>query len=282
MTAATRLRGRFGPWAAVTGASDGIGRACAQQLAAAGLNLVLVARRQPLLDRLAAELSTAHGIRTRVLALDLTTDDAIAKVDTDTLDLDVGLLVAAAGFGTSGLFLDADPAAEADMLRVNCAATLGLAHRFARRFAARRETGGVRGGMVLMGSLVAFQGVPFAAHYAATKAYVQALAEALRLELRAQGITVVASAPGPVRSGFGTRAGMQITSGASPEAVARGTLATLVSGGGTATPGLLSKLLTWSLAPLPRGARSRIMGEVMRGMTQHRAPPPRLQRPDAA
>ena len=107
-------------------------------------------------------------------------------------DLDVGLLVAAAGFGTSGPFLDSDLTQELEMLDVNCRALLSQSLHFGRRFAERG-----RGGLILLASLVGFQGAPFSANYAATKAYVQSLAEALHVELALRGVDVLASAPGP-------------------------------------------------------------------------------------
>lgn len=261
---ARRLRERYGPWAVVTGASDGIGRAIAARLAAAGVHLVLVARRRAVLEALAASLREAHGIEARVVAVDLGRPGAAATLDAETADLDVGLLVAAAGYGTSGRFLEASAEAERDLLAVNCGAVLDATMVFARRFAGRG-----RGGIVLLGSLVGLQGCPFAAHYAATKAYVQALAEGLRLELASSGVDVVSSAPGPVHSGFAARAGMRMGAAVRPETVARETLAAL-GRRTTAVPGLLSKVLTYSLAPLPRPLRARILGTVMRGMTKHR------------
>lgn len=257
-----RLREGYGPWALVTGASDGIGREMALRLAAAGLNLVLVARRRPVLDGIAADLGTRHRVDTRVLALDLADGDAAETIDAGTRDLDVGLLIAAAGFGSSGPLLDARLDRELEMLRVNCGAVLGLSAGFGRRFAERG-----RGGIVLMSSLVAFQGVPFSANYAATKAYVQSLAEALHVELAPLGVDVLASAPGPVRSGFASRAGMRMGATLPPTTVARATLDSL-GRRTTVVPGLLSKVLTSSLAPLPRAARVRTMGRIMRGMAK--------------
>ncbi|MBA4036731.1 MAG: short-chain dehydrogenase [Bradyrhizobium sp.] len=258
-----RLRLRYGPWAVVTGASDGIGKAIAVQLAEAGLNLVLVARRQELLKALAADLTRKHRIEARVLAFDLGQPVAAGAVVAATESLDVGLLAAVAGFGTSGRFIDGPLDRELDMIDVNCRAVVDLSHHFARRFAAQQ-----RGGLILMSSLLAFQGVPRAANYAATKAFVQTFAEALRLELSPCGVDVVASAPGPVRSGFEARANMRMSAAAEPEVVARQTLAAL-GRQTTVRPGLLSKFLEASLVPLPRGLRSRIMGVVMGGMTRH-------------
>ncbi|MGE0314147.1 MAG: SDR family NAD(P)-dependent oxidoreductase [Lautropia sp.] len=132
---------------------------------------------------------------------------------------------------------------------------------FGRLFAARG-----RGGIVLMSSVVAFQGAPMSAHYAATKAYVQSLAEALRHELRPCGVDVIASAPGPVASGFAARARMHMARAADPEVVARETLSAL-GRRATVRPGGLAKLLGWSLATAPRALRVLIMGRIMGGMT---------------
>ena len=256
---------RYGPWALVTGASDGIGQAFARSLAAQGLNLVIVARRQNLLESLATELEATWGIECRVVAADLSQQQEVLRVHTAVADVDLGLLVMAAGFGTSGELATADLADELSMLQVNCAATLMLTRLELPRLVRKG-----RGGIVLMSSLLGFMGVPRAAHYAATKAYVQSLAEGLRVELRPLGIDVVASAPGPVHSGFAARADMHLPAGVKPEAVAAGTLQALGSRG-TVRPGFLSKLMAWSMGTLPRWARVHIMARVMGGITAHQA-----------
>jgi uncharacterized protein len=260
-SSAPGLRGRYGPAALVTGASDGIGRAFASKLAEAGFDLVLVARRAEALAQLAGEVRDRHGGRVEVLPADLSDPAQVEAVARSTAEAEIGLLVAAAGFGTSGPFIDGDREAELNMIDVNCRALAQLTHIFARRMVGRE-----RGGIVLMSSLVAFQGVPRAANYAATKAFVQTLAEGLHAELRPRGIDVLASAPGPVMSGFGRRAAMRITSGQSPEEVAGQSLRAL-GRRATVRPGLLSKLLETSLMPLPRPGRVWMMGRVMAGMT---------------
>lgn len=259
-----RFLDRYGPWAVVTGASSGIGREMALGLAEAGLDLVLVARSQEVLDQLAAELHARYGIKTRVVAADLAPRTGAGAVEAATSGLDAGLLVAAAGFGTSGPFLGASLEDELEMLDVNCRAVLEMSLRFGRRFARRG-----RGGIVLMSSIVGFQGTPNAANYAATKAYVQVLAEALHAELEPLGVDVLASAPGPTDSGFAARAGMRMGASLQPRDVAHSTLASL-GRRSTVLPGALSKLLAYSLVPLPKQARVRIMGRVMGGMTRHR------------
>jgi len=266
---------RYGPWAVVTGASSGIGREIALGLTEAGLNLVLVARRRAVLERMASEIGARRGSEIRVVAADLALESALETVEEETRDLDVSLLVAAAGFGTSGPFLDCSLEEELEMLNVNCRAPLRMAMHFGRRFARRG-----RGGIVLMSSIVGLQGTPNAASYAATKAYVQTLAEALHVELAPLGVDVLASAPGPTDSGFAARARMQMRVALEPEDVARSTLKAL---GRTSTvlPGALSKLLTYSLAPLPQRARVRIMGRVMGGMTKQRNRTNSLGAPEA-
>lgn len=265
----SRWQHRYGRWAVVTGASDGIGRAFAVELAAAGLDLVLVARRKSRLDELATELAERHGVAAKVVAVDLGEPRGIDALVDDTRALDVGLVVEAAGFGTSGPFIERPIAEELAMIDVNCRAVAALSHHFGERFARQR-----RGGIVLMSSLLAFQGVPRAAVYAATKAWVQTFAEGLRRELAPLDVDVIASAPGPIHSGFAARARMHMAMGQTPETVAAATLAAL-GRRATVRPGWLSKLLEASLALLPRRGRVRAMEQVMRGMTRSSALPDR-------
>ena len=257
---------QFGQWAVVTGASDGIGKAFAELLAQAGFKLVIAARRKDVLAEIAQNLSESHGVEVRSVSCDLGTREGVALLEEATRSLNAGLLVAAAGFGTSGPFLSSDLNAELGMIDVNCRAVAALAYEFGTRFVRR---GG--GGVVLLSSLVAFQGVPRAANYAATKAYVQTFAEGLRQELSGSGIDVLAVAPGPVQSGFGQRANMQMNMAQTPGEVARGALRALGTRG-TVRPGFLAQFLELSLKPLPRWGRVRVMGLVMGGMTKHQHP----------
>lgn len=251
---------RYGPWALVTGASDGIGRALSQRLAAQGLNLVLVARRRDELATLAAQLSAAHGVQTCVLAVDLADPAGVTAVEEQTRTLDIGVVVLAAGFGTTGTVLETSAAEELDLVAVNVTAVMRLAHTFASRLVSRGT-----GALVLFGSIVGWQGVPGQANYAASKAYVQSLAEALHDELRPLGVDVLAVAPGPVGSGFGERAGLDLGSATTPDTVARKILAAL-GRRRTVVPGLQGKFLTATLRPLPRRLRSAILGRVIAGM----------------
>jgi len=255
---------KYGPWAVVTGASDGIGQAFAEQLAALGMKVALVARRGERLQQLAGGISQRHGVQARVIAADLSAVEGRVAVEQATSDLDVGLLVAAAGFGTSGPLLKANLDTERNMLDVNCLAVLEQSVAFGQRFAKRG-----RGGIVLMASLLGWQGVSGAAHYAATKAYVQSLAEGLHRELIPLNVDVLASAPGPVNSGFAGRADMRMGNADTPASVAKASLQAL-GRKTTVIPGALGKFLSYSLLSLPRFLRVRVLTAVMASMTRHR------------
>jgi len=261
------LKRRFGPAALITGASDGIGRAFAVELAAQGVDLILVARRDSVLQDLALDLGTRFGVDVRVLAMDLSDPAAVPELLSLTETAPVGLVVAAAGFGSIGPFLDLDVSSETNMVDLNCRSVVALTHGFGQRMAAQK-----RGGIVLFGSLVGFNGAPLSATYAATKGFVQSFAEGIAAEMRPCGVDVVSVAPGPVGTGFSARAGMQMGRAATPETVARSALAAL-GRRTTVRPGFLAKLLGWSLAMLPRWGRVRVMGAIMKGMIGGKAAP---------
>jgi short-subunit dehydrogenase len=259
-----RLKKNYGEWAVVTGASSGIGLELTKLLAAAGINVVMIARHEAKLVAFSDELKKTFGVSTRVIAVDVSELCGLQWIKDVIADLQVGLFIASAGFGTSGPFIGSSIQQETNMLRLNCEALLVLTHHFAKHFAAQR-----RGGIILLSSIVAFQGVPFAAHYAATKAYVQTLAEGLAAELKPLGVDVLAAAPGPVRSGFESRADMKMTNALRTEDVGVPMLKAL-GRQGTVFPGGLSKLLITGLRTVPRWGKVKIMEKVMRGMTQHK------------
>lgn len=254
---------KYGPWAVVTGDSSGIGRECADLLGERGFHLFLVSRDERVLSALAEELSEKHSIQAEVLPLDFTHHEANEILLEKTSGFDVGLLVAASGFGTSGPFLESKLEREEEMLLVNCASVFEQCHHFGKRFRKRGS-----GGVILFGSIVGFQGTPFACHYAATKAYIQSLAEGLRKEWKPHGVDVLSSAPGPTNTGFAAVADMEMSGAMSPRTVAVETLNAL-GRRGTVLPGFQTKFLTYSLAMLPRWARVLVMKAVMSGMTKH-------------
>ena len=189
------FQAKYGPWGVVAGASVGMGAQFAEQLAAKGLHLVLVARREPLLKELAERLTAQYGVEIRPVALDLASDELLSRLQEATRDLDIGLLVYNAALGLIGRFLDQDLSEKLSILDINCRGPLILAHEFGRRM---RERGG--GGILLMTSLSAFQGAALISTYAATKAYNLVLGEGLWDELRDDGIDVLAFCAGATRT----------------------------------------------------------------------------------
>lgn len=185
------FREKYGPWALITGASTGIGAEFARQLAAKGLNLVLVARRQPLLETLADALTHQAKIQVITIAVDLSRPDFLSAIEAQTNSLEIGLVVNNAGAGIVGRFLENDLAQEIGILDLNCRAPLLLTHTFGQKMRTRD-----RGGFIFVASTSAYQGVPYTSHYAATKSYNLLLAEGLWYELKEIGIDVLALSPG--------------------------------------------------------------------------------------
>lgn len=257
------LKSKHGEWAVVTGASSGIGLQLCTLLAEAGFNLVVHSRNQVRLAEVEKQLTVNKTVEIKIVASDVSVPEGVEKAIGACTGLNVGLLIVSAGFGTSGLFMDASIKEEVNMLHVNCEALLALTHYFGNRFAQQR-----RGGIILMSSVVAFQGVPYAALYAATKAYVQSLAEGLAAALKPVGVDVLAAAPGPVQSGFSERANMKMSFALKPSEIGVPILRAL-GNKTTVLPGLLTKVLVYSLAMVPRPIKTKIMKLVMGGMTAH-------------
>jgi len=257
------IKEKYGTWALVTGASDGMGKAVAQQLAIRGLNLVLVARSQNKLESFKAELQNTHPIQIKTLALDLSERSANPILFDATRDLDIGLFVAAAGFGSAGNFVDNNCAIELNMIDLNCRSVVEQTHEFATRFKNRQ-----RGSLVLFSSIFAFQGVPRSANYAATKAFIQTFGEGLSLELAPLGVDVLLVAPGPVLSGFAHRAQMNISFGATPDQVGVSIVKTLGKRT-TLRPGWLAKVLEFALwSTFSRRIRTRLLAVITKDMTR--------------
>src|ERR1700726_3294841 len=182
---------RFGPWALVTGASSGIGKEFARQIAAAGINVVLVARRDALLAELGRATSHDFGVHYRPLAMDLSQEGFIAGLAEATHDIDIGLVVSNAGTGNSGEFLKLDRQLLQKTLRLNTMAHLDIVHHFGAKLAERR-----RGGIILVGAMGAENGVPYMANDGGAKAYVHSLGEALQYEFKPLGVYVTVLAAG--------------------------------------------------------------------------------------
>lgn len=186
-------------WALVTGASSGLGEEFARQLASRGMHLVLVARRSEPMESLAAELHLQHGTRCRVINADL----SLASEPKRILDLlaaeeiTIELLVNNAGFGIVGEVDHADVDRMLTMIRLNVSAVTELTYRLLPGMLQRG-----RGAILNLSSLSAFQPVAYMGVYAASKAFVLHLSEALHCELKSRGITVTAVCAGVTRTPF--------------------------------------------------------------------------------
>src|SRR6478609_955037 len=182
---------RFGPWALVTGASSGIGKEFARQIAASGINVVLVARRDALLAELGRAISQEFDVQYRALAMDLSQEGFIAGLADATHDIDIGLVISNAGTANPGEFLKLDRQLLQATLRLNTTAHLDISHHFGAKLANRR-----RGGLILVGAMGAENGIPCIANDGAAKAYVHSLGEALHYEFEPLGVYVTVLAAG--------------------------------------------------------------------------------------
>src|ERR1700756_5312894 len=193
---------RFGPWALVTGASSGIGAEFARQIAASGINVVLVARRETALIEVGRGIAKDFKVQHRVLAMDLSQEGFIPKLADATDDIDIGLVVSNAGTANPGEFLKLDRQLLEETLRLNTMSHLDIAHYFGRKLAQQR-----RGGLILVGAMGAENGIPCIANDGGAKAYVHSLGEALHYEFKPLGVSVTVLAAGftntPVLEKFG-------------------------------------------------------------------------------
>jgi len=253
-SSATRPAAR--PLALVTGASSGIGREFALQLAARGHDLVLAARNAAALESLAAELRAGHGVEAVTVVTDLSLPGAGTALAAEVAGrgLTVDVLVNNAGLGLGGAFAENDPAALTGMVQLNVVALTELTRALLPGMLARG-----RGRVLNVASTAAFQPGPLMAAYYATKAYVLSLSEALSEEVRGSGVTVTCLCPGPTRTAFEDRAGVggsRLFKGGmvkvmDASAVARIGLDALFRGRRVAVPGLLNRLLVGSAKTTP-------------------------------
>jgi hypothetical protein len=259
--------------ALVTGASAGIGRAIARDLAARGHNLVLVARRKPQLQAIADELSDLHGIRAETIASDLSKPASRGRIpgQLEKLGLNVDVLINNAGFATGGAFHESDAERELLQVRVLVEAVVALTSAFAPAMVRRG-----RGAILNVGSTAGMQPMPYSAGYAAAKAYVLSFSEALHYELRRHGVTVTVLAPGPVKTEFWEIANWQTTTGESfedavpgvamisPEQAARAGVDGLASGDRVVVPGLPMRTAMQASRYLPHALKLPTLERFMR------------------
>lgn len=217
---------RYGRWAVVAGASEGLGEAFAAALAERGMNVAMVARRGQILEEIGERLAAEHGIEVRCLELDLADPAFPEALREATRDLELGMLVYNAAFVPMGPFLDNDEDGIEQAVDVNVRGPLRLVRALAP---ALKERG--RGAVVLMSSLSGLQGSPHISVYAASKAFNTIFAEALWYELTPHGIDVAACVSGAVPTpGYLERFGRKVPGMLSAEEAVRQTLDRLGKG----------------------------------------------------
>ncbi len=180
----TTNRNRYGPWALIAGASDGIGEAFARQLAEQGFNLLLIARRADVLGALAADLVEGYGVEVKGVCIDLTSAELLENLREVTDALEVGLLIYNAGAIHGARFFHDQPLEHAlGLIALNCTGPASLCHHYGGRM---RDRG--RGGIILMSSMAASSGGSYTASYNASKSFDLVLAEGLWHELSPRGV----------------------------------------------------------------------------------------------
>jgi short-subunit dehydrogenase len=254
--------------ALVTGASGGIGEELARLFAADGHGLVLVARGEEKLRRLAEELESKHNVGARVVASDLSRADSPREIfeELEREGVRVDALVNNAGIGSYGLFAETELRQELELLQINVVALTHLTKLFLPAMIARR-----RGYVCNVASTAAFQPGPLMAVYYASKAYVLSLSEALANECEGTGVVVSALCPGPTETGFVAAAGMQESKlfdrGAmTARDVASAGYRGLLAGKTIVIPGARNALLARTVGMMPR----RLVAKVVRGIQERR------------
>ncbi len=241
------------PWAVVTGASGGLGEALARDIVARGYNVVLAARGEAAMQQLATTLRDRHDVEVAVEAIDLSAADSAADLcgRLTSAGIEPDVLINNAAFGMGGEMLTADPARLRRMLQLNIVTLTELTQQIGRQMQARG-----RGKILLVGSLGAYSASPLLAAYAASKAYVLSLGEALNVEMAPTvGVTVLT--PGIMEMGFGAAAGFRTSEGLRRTAVPTKTVAkigidALFAGKPNVVAGRMNKVIVFSSRLLSR------------------------------
>jgi len=257
-----RLLDKYGPWAVVTGATLGIGRAFVEQLAKDGFNIVAVARSEEKLDSVVRHITAHYGIEARAIMSDLSDADAADTLYHATKDLDVGLVIPNAGQQITGAFTEVDLEDHETLVRLNVLAPVAIARRYGNVMAKNR-----RGGILLVSSLFAYQGIPYVANYAASKAYVLTLGEALSVELKSKGVDVTVLCPGLTKTPMTDTMPVDFRKlpmlSMSPERAAKIGLNAL-GRKATVVAGFSNKFYAWQNRLIPRSFPVRLFGALIK------------------
>ncbi len=201
----TSFKDKYGKWAVITGGTSGIGWELADQIAAQGLNIVLVARRANLLESKSRELTQKHRVTVKTIQADLSNLNEISKVIEGTIDLEVGLIIPCAAIETHGLSTKIDIEKEEALINLNVVTTFKLTHHFTQRMVERG-----RGGVILVSSMIGHMPNSYFSNYAASKAYVLNYGRSLNGELKEKGVDVTVVSPGATETPMIDNAGIDM------------------------------------------------------------------------
>ena len=249
-------------WAVITGASDGIGRALVHELGNQGYNVLAVGRSAAKLEALKSEYKGSGELQAHTM--DFGKPGSGEDLQGLVANKAVELFIPAAGFGSSGNFVDLPLDTELEMVDVNCRAVVEQTQWFAQKFERQRH-----GTLILFSSLLGTAGSGTSAVYAATKNFIHAFAEGLRVELKCAGVKVLTICPGPTNSGFAQASQMTYSGADSASDVAKGIVKS-IGKNGTVYPASRARFLGFTLSTVPRSIRVAILTNVMRGLQSHK------------
>ena len=250
------------PTALITGASRGIGRAFATELARRGYHLLLVARSKDQLEQAATELRAQSGVEVAVLAQDLAAPNAVEQVAewANSQTQELAVLVNNAGYGLWGRFEELGLAEQQSMLQLNMHVPVALTHRLLPALRHQKKAF-----ILNVSSTAAYQAVPTLTLYAASKAFLLSFSRGLRYELRGSGVSVTCLSPGATTTDFADRAGMsaglQETANKvsmTPEQVAQAGIAAMLAGEAELIPGALNKVSAHLTGLVPKALTEKI------------------------
>ena len=212
------MHNKYGQWAIITGASSGIGKAFAYDVANQGMNVILVSNEKEQLETISSEIASQFGIKALPCCVDLANQSCINDIAKLADGKEIGLLVNDASYGIHGKFTETPVEDYYNLINVNVNAYVTLTHKFLPQMISRKK-----GAVIMVSSLNAFSPIAESAIYTATKAFELFFGGALWLEMKENNVDVLVVMPGPTRTGFQEKAGTKVNAMAlTPEDLVRG------------------------------------------------------------